>query len=123
MIASPMPSTCTTGPWAEVIFSSRLSVPAARIWSSSVERVERRVIGRCSLVVVFEIAPETSLRFDVEDDAGVDRPRVDVHRDGTLVPLGEVADAVDGLGLVDGVQRAARHRELVLEVLHLQLGR
>src|SRR5688500_9555630 len=76
-----------------------------------------------SLVVVLEVAAVAALRFHVEDDAGVDGAGVDVHADGALVPLGEVADAMDGLQLVDGVERAAWDGELVVEMLHVDLRR
>src|SRR5687768_17376902 len=127
MITSPRPSTSTTGPCGPFSASSRLSVPAADIWSSSAESVERRVPGRVaiavSLIVVFQFAAITVLRVHVEDHAGVDGAGVDVHAHAALVPFGEVADAVDGLGLVDGIQRTAGDGQLVVQMLHLDLRR
>ena len=46
-----------------------------------------------------------------------------MHGDGGLVPLRLVENAVDGLRLIDGVQRSGRHGQLVIEVLHLDLRR
>src|ERR1700737_3055876 len=109
MITSPFPSTSTTGPCGPFSASSRLSVRACAIASSSDARVVRRVMGGswvgfgtqhwALLVVVFQFPPKTLLAVYVEDDAGVDGAGVDVEADGALVPLGEVFDAVDGLGL------------------------
>src|SRR6266550_2431345 len=70
-------------------------------------------------VVVLEVAPEAFLRVHVEDDAGVDRQRIDVHRHRALIPIGGIDDAVNGLRLVDCVERPAWDDELGVDQLHL----
>src|SRR5258708_5010734 len=81
------------------------------------ERGGARWRARGLLVVVLQVAAEACTAFDVEDDAGIDRTRVNVQADGTLVPLGEVFDSVNGLRFVDRVQRTARDAELRAEGL------
>src|SRR5438128_10184895 len=76
-----------------------------------------------SLIVIFEVAAETSLRLEIEHDARVDRARVDMQADGALIPLRQILDAVDRLLLVDGIERTAGHHELGTELLHLDAGR
>src|SRR5258708_14443173 len=83
------------------------------------ERDGARWRGRGLLVVVLQIAAEACTAFDVEDDAGIDRTRVNVHADGTLVPLGEVLDPVNRLRFVDRVQRTAGYTKLRAKGLHL----
>src|SRR6202035_2198991 len=69
-------------------------------------------------VVVLEVSPETALRLDIEDDARVDRTRVDVNAHRGLIPFGEVHDAMDSLALVDSVQRAAGNAKLAAQMFH-----
>src|SRR6266550_4284660 len=131
MMTSPFPSTSTTGPCGDFIRSSRFSVPALRISSSSVLSVFRSDMSLCSLcplwlklfttentedtesfVVVFEVAPDTTLRVDVEDNARVDRTRVHVQADGALVPIGQILDPMNRLLFVDGIEWASGHAQL-----------
>src|SRR5438128_4917821 len=69
-------------------------------------------------VVVFQVSPETALRVEIEDYARVDRTRVDVNAHRGLIPFGEVLDAMDGLALVDSVQRTAGNAKLAAQMLH-----
>src|SRR5438132_13211009 len=73
-------------------------------------------------VVVLEVSPETALRVEIEDYAGVDRTRVNVNAHRGLIPFGEVLDAMDGLALVHSVQRTAGNAKLAAQVLHLDAG-
>src|SRR5437867_11502862 len=70
-------------------------------------------------VVVLEVSPETALRVEIKNDARVDRTRVNVNADRRLVPFREVLDAMDGLPLVDRIERASRDAELAPQMLHL----
>src|SRR6266849_701542 len=80
------------------------------------------IVHRSSFIVLFvvvlEVSPETALRVDIENHARVDRTRVDVNAHRRLVPFGEVLDAMDGLPLVNSVQRTAWNAKLVPHVLH-----
>src|ERR1019366_7877333 len=97
-----------------------LDLPRPAEWRPERGGVRWRAHGL--IVVVLQIAAEARTAFDVEDDAGIDRTRVDVHADGALVPLGEVLDPVNRLCLVDRIQRTARDAKLRAEVLHLDAG-
>src|SRR5205807_379630 len=74
-------------------------------------------------VVIFQIAAEAALVFQIEHHARIDRTRVHVQADSALVPLRQILDAVDRLALVDRVQRTARNAQLRGELLHLDSRR
>src|SRR5579884_4437215 len=143
MMTSPLPSTSTTAPCGPFSGSSFFRVPAFDISLSSDSSVFRSISAQCPvpgaqsqpptghwalgtdylLVVVFQIPPEAALILDIEHDAGIDRPRIDVHAHGALVPIARILDPVDRLFLVDRVERTAGHAELGGELLHLDARR